>query len=388
MIIQAVDQLVCIDETDSYAASMGMLFPTDGGNAQYYNKQGDTVTEVSPQFSDASNKRLIFFPQIFSAVGNSYLTPGANDVFTFRINNISSDAAIIARGTPSTFAIVNGSTAWSTAAQGKAQTRSQVFKAMTYTFNGITVPALAIIGDPAYGTQADMQIYCTCEFENGSVTCKGDMEIRPMGDSAFKAVITAVSSIGGNDQVIDTSTETITLTASLLKNGSANGISGATFKWWRLQDKDSTDVTKILGTSATLQVTEGLVNGHEEFVVGITYGGATYYASITINDIQDQWTINKGRVVYADSTKASTVENSNVIKEANVVDYTPTVVDSHTGAAYSGAGTWSYTFTVRNNAGTVIYTSTPVSLPYTILGSVVKSNGGLNVHISASNSSI
>ena len=86
MIIQDVDQLVCVDESDSFASSMGMTFPTDAGNAQYYEKTGDTVSKVSPSFSDANNKRLIFFPQIFSAIGNQYLTPGSNDIFTFRLN--------------------------------------------------------------------------------------------------------------------------------------------------------------------------------------------------------------------------------------------------------------------------------------------------------------
>jgi hypothetical protein len=392
MIIQDVDQLVCIDESDSFASSMGMTFPTDGGNAQYYEKTGDTVSQVSPSFSDANNKRMIYFPQIFSAIGNQYLTPGANDIFTFRLNNLSSENAIIAQGTLSQFAggtaLVNGSRVWSTAAQGKAQTYAQVFKAMTQTFNGITVPALAIIGDPAYGTQADIQIYCTCQFENGKISCKGDFEIRPMSDTAFKVVIEASSSLGGNDQVIDASSEYIMLTASLLKNGSASGISGATYKWWKLVDKG--DDTKVLtaetGHPEKLKVVESMVNGHQEFVVEVTYESSAYYATITINDIQDQWVINKGRTVYADSNKTTTVENSNIIKAANVVSYTPTIVDSHTGSAYSGSGSWSFGFVLKDNHGTTISTSSAV--PFEVSGSVVKQYGGVNVHITATNSSI
>jgi hypothetical protein len=392
MIIQDVDQLVCIDESDSFASSMGMEFPTDAGNAQYYEKTGDTVSKVSPSFSDATNKRLIFFPQIFSAIGNQYLTPGNNDVFTFRLNNLTAESAIIARGTLGQFAggtaLVNGSRVWSTAEQGKAQTYAQVFKAMTQTFNGITVPALAIIGDPAYGTQADMQIYCTCNFDNGNISCKGDMEIRPMSETAFKVVIEASSSLGGNDQVIDNSSEYIMLTATLLKNGSASGISGATFKWWKLEDKDdeSKKLTAENGHPEKLKVVESMVNGHQEFVVGVTYGGSTYWGSITINDIQDQWVVNKGRTVYADSTKTSTVENSNIVKAANVVSYSPTVVDSHTGAAYSGTGSWAFNFVVKDNKKQTITTSSAV--PFDVQGSTIKQYGGVNVHITATNSSI
>lgn len=392
MIIQDVDQLVCIDESDSFASSMGMAFPTDAGNAQYYEKTGDTVSKVSPSFSDANNKRLIFFPQIFSAIGNQYLTPGNNDIFTFRLNNLTAENAIIAQGTLAQFsggtALVNGSRVWSTAEQGKAQTYAQVFKAMTHTFNGITVPALAIIGDPAYGTQADMQIYCTCNFDNGNISCKGDMEIRPRSETAFKVVIEASSSLGGNDQVIDNSSEYIMLTASLLKNGSANGVSGATFKWWKLEDKDdeSKKLTAETGHPEKLKVTESMVNGHQEFVVGVVYGGSTYYASITVNDIQDQWTINKGRTVYADSQKNSTVENSNVIRLPNVVSYSPSVVDSHTGAAYSGAGSWTFNFVLKDNNKNTILTSSVV--PFEVPGSTVRQYGGVNVHITATNSSI
>jgi hypothetical protein len=392
MIIQEVDQLVCIDESDSFASSMGMTFPTDGGNAQYYEKTGDTVSKVSPSFSDENNKRMIFFPQIFSAVGNQYLTPGSNDIFTFRLNNLSAENAIIAQGTLAQFtagtALVNGTRVWSTAAQGKAQTYADVFKTMTQTFNGITVPALAIIGDPAYGTQADMQIYCTCNFENGKISSKGDFEIRPMSDTAFKVVIDATSSLGGNDQVIDNSSEYIMLTASLLKNGSASGISGATYKWWKLEDKG--DDTKLLtaetGHPEKLKVVESMVNGHQEFVVEVTYESSSYYSTITINDIQDQWVINKGRTVYADSNKSTTVENSNIIKAANIVSYSPSIVDSHTGAAYNGAGSWSYNFVLKDNKGTTISTSS--SVPFEVSGSTVKQYGGANVHISATNSSI
>lgn len=392
MIIQDVDQLVCIDESDSFASSMGMAFPTDAGNAQYYDKTGDTVSKVSPSFSNATNKRLIFFPQIFSAIGNQYLTPGSNDIFTFRLNNLTAESAIIAQGTLAQFsggtALVNGSRVWSTAEQGKAQTYAQVFKAMTHTFNGITVPALAIIGDPAYGTQADMQVYCTCNFDNGNISCKGDMEIRPMSETAYKVVIEASSSLGGNDQVIDKSSEYIMLTASLLKNGSANGVSGATFKWWKLEDKDdeSKKLTAETGHPEKLKVTESMVNGHQEFVVGVVYGGSTYYASITINDIQDQWAINKGRTVYADSQKNSPVENSNVIRLPNVVSYSPSVVDSHTGAAYNGTGTWTFNFVLKDNNKNTITTSSAV--PFEVTGSTVKQYGGVNVHITATNSSI
>ena len=118
----------------------------------------------------------------------------------------------------------------------------------------------------------------------------------------------------------------------------------------------------------------------------VTYESSSYYSTITINDIQDQWVINKGRTVYADSNKSTTVENSNIIKAANIVSYSPSIVDSHTGAAYNGAGSWSYNFVLKDNKGTTISTSS--SVPFEVSGSTVKQYGGANVHISATNSSI
>ena len=119
------------------------------------------------------------------------------------------------------------------------------------------------------------------------------------------------------------------------------------------------------------------------FVCDITYGGATYSASININDIQDQYVINKGRVVYKDGNKNAVVENTNVIRKSNVVVYTPSVVDKNTGSVSSG---WTFSYKLVKNDKTVVATSTGSTLEVT--GTVVGTNGGLDVHISALNSNI
>ena len=159
MKLSAVDQLVVVSDGDSYAASMGITYPVNGGNAQYYLEDGDgKVTEVSPVFADESGRRLIFFPQLFSAAESRYLA--ADGLITFRFNSRTSDEAIIAQGTMEQFS--NGpalrSGTWNTAAQGAtAQTYAQVFKTGVMTLgegaNAIQVPILQIIGQLAYGRQ-------------------------------------------------------------------------------------------------------------------------------------------------------------------------------------------------------------------------------------------
>lgn len=392
MIISAYDQLICVDEADSYASSMGMDFPSNGANAQYYKKAGNAVTEVSPHFyfnTQSDRNELLFFPQVFASIGNSYLTPGTNDVFTFRLNNLSGSNAIIAQGTVDNFALVDSSRVWSTAEQGKAQTYADVFRATTYQFNGITIPALGIRGDLAYGTQSDLSFYCTVDFDGGSISCKGDFEIRSMENDMYKLAISAESSLGGNDRVINTNQETITLTARLLKNGQNTGASGATFNWHRLDDDTS------LGTGASLVVSEGMVSGHAIFVCDATYEGNTYSASIDVDDIQDQYAIQKGRTVYSqyDSNNSSNnvvAENSNVIKKTYTVVYIPSVVDTTTGAAYSGTGTWTYDAIVKDNNKNERTRKTGITAsdPLIITGANVKTWGGANVHFTATNSNI
>lgn len=398
MQLSAVDQLMLIGDGDSYASSMGMQFPDNAGNAQYYEvDNNNNIIKVTPNLADVDGQRLIFFPYLFSAVEGRYLAPSG--LCTFRINNKTSEEAVIARGTVSQYAnngaLVNGSGVWGTKMVNGSSTnvlRSAVFKTMTVTITdtvgSVTVPALAIIGDLPYGSRNDISIFCTCEMDNDmSLVAKEGVEIREASADAYKVVLTATNNSGSNDQVINSANETITLTANLLKNGTSAGISGATYNWHKfgengisLQNGGSYAGSR---TGQTLVVTEQMVGGNAVFVCDITYGGATYSASININDIQDQYVINKGRVVYKDGNKNAVVENTNVIRKSNVVVYTPSVVDKNTGSVSSG---WTFSYKLVKNDKTVVATSTGSTLEVT--GTVVGTNGGLDVHISALNSNI
>ena len=407
MKISAVDQLTVIDDSDSYASAMGTIYPVNGGNAQYYEANAaGVVTRVSPEFADADGKRLIFFPMLFSAAGQKYLSP--TGTITFRFNNSKSEESIIAQGTMEQFA--NGTAVvdktWSTAAQGKAQSYAQVFKATTYTITNpdstqVTMPALAVIGQLPYRTKNDMSIYCTCEVGDNTLSSKGDIEIRSMTSDNYKVVITAINSAGANDQVINSSDETITLTAALLKNGTSDGVAGQTYSWHLFGD------STVLGTDQSLVVGEIMVGGVAEFVCDVHYGNDTYSGTVTINDIQDQYMIEKGRVVKNGSSE---VENSGLLKPSYTVYYTPSVVDKRTGAAYAGSGTWTYTYLLKNAAGRIVKPNgdvatgevigsqggvdlhdddpQPISTTFTVQATSVKKAGGMTVIINALNSSI
>ena len=399
MQITAMDQLVVIGDGDSYASAMGTQYPDNAGNAQYYDvDSNNNIIKIQPTFADQDGKRLIFFPFLFSAVEGKYLVPSGQ--CTFRINNKTSNEAIIAQGTVSQYAnngaLVNGTGVWGTKVVNGATVnvlRNTVFKTMTYTINdgtagNITLPALAIIGDLPYGSRNDISIFCTCEMEEGnSLVSKGDVEIRQMSEENYKVVISAVNTTGSNDQVINSASESITLTANLLKNGSSSGISGATYNWHKF---DEAGISLQNGgsyagsrTGQSLVVTEQMVAGNAVFVCDVTYNGSVYSASININDIQDQYAINKGRTVYKDSGKTVVVENSNVIRKSNVVVYAPSVVDKNSGGVSSG---WTFSYRLVNNAKAVIATSTGSS--YEVSGGTVYNNGGLDVHITALNSNI
>jgi hypothetical protein len=391
MKISAIDQLVVVNDGDSYAASMGLIYPTNGGNAQYYETNGaGKVIKVQPQFADANGSRLIFYPIMYSAAWNKYLVPTGQ--ITFRFNNRTAADAIIAQGTMEQYtngtAVQSGT--WNTASQGaSAQTYAQVFKATTYTItnpNGtsVTLPALAIIGQLAYRTQSDISIYCTCEVDETTLVCKEDVEIRSLASENYKVIITATNNSvsGSNDTVINSADETITLSASLLKNGTSEGVSVSSYNWHKFGESTT------LGSSQTLVVTEQMVGGVDEFVCDVTYNSNVYSASITINDIQDQFMINLGRKTYSDSTKATEVENSGILKPAYVVSYTPTVIDKRSGTAYSGAGSWTFDFVLKKADGTIHLSATAPSLPFDVTGSTVQAAGGLSVHVTANNSSI
>lgn len=388
MKIVAVDQLTVVDDGDSYAASMGMTYPTNGGNAQYYVADGNgKVTEVTPMFADRDGERLVFFPQLFSARESKYLE--ADGEIVFRFNNRTSDDAVIARGTMAQYA--NGtalqSGTWNTAAQGAtAQTYAQVFKVGVMTLgsgsNAIQVPTLSIIGQLAYRTKNDITFFCTCGVGDASLTCKGDVEIRSKTADNYKVIISASSSAGGNDQVINDAGETITLTASLLHNGTAIPVSGSgmTFSWTKFLEP-----LTVLGTQNTLQVTESMVSGTAEFVCKVTYNGSEYSSSISINDIQDQYMIEKNRVTK--DVNNNTVENTGILKAGYTVTYTPSIVDKNTGGTPTNMrGTWTYTFILKNAAGSIVSTTTAAT--FNVSASTVKTNGGISVIITAENSSM
>lgn len=386
MLISEVDELMVLDDGDNYASSMLIIYPSGMGNAQYYKEEGGVIIDVSPHFTSAN--KLVFVPQLFSALESSYKAPDGTS--TFRLNNLSSEEAVIARGTLAQFrdhtALANGTRTWGTKADGTVLKYSDVFRASTYTINSgsanaVEMPVLEIIGDIAYGSTHDISIYASCPVNGSNINCKGDVEVRSMVSDNYKVAISAVSSAGGNDLVINTSNETITLTASLLKNGTSSGLTGATFKWYERSNPQT-----ILGTKAALTVTESMVPGVAEFVCEAAYMGSTYSESRVINDIQDQFMISKGRHVYSDSSKTMELESTNVIKSSNFVEYTPSVVDKLTGAVFSGRGSWTFQFIQTGNDNVVISIKTAAS--DSVTGATVKAHGGVQVKINATNTSI
>lgn len=394
MKISAVDQLVVINDGDSYASSMGVIYPTNGGNAQYYSTDG---THVQPEFENSNGKKLIFYPIMYSAAENKYLVPTGQ--ITWRFNSRTSQDAIIAQGTMGNMAVV--SKQWNTDTdpdkqRDTSQTYAEVFQTGTYELTNpdntrVVLPTLEIIGQLAYRTHSDIAFYCSCEVGDTTLVCKGDVEIRSLASENYKVIITAVNGTaeslgsGSNDTVINSANEIITLTAHLLKNGTAQEVSGDGngFNWHKFNDNTS------LGSSQTLNVTESMVDGVAEFVCDVTYGGSTYSASITINDIQDQYMIDKGRKTYSDDQRQTEVENTGILKPSYVVAYSPKVVDKSTGG--DAPGTWTWDFVRSNAAGTVIRTDNNWNLlnnPYIVSGAEVQAAGGMGVHITATNSSI
>lgn len=403
MIISALDQLVVIADGDNYASAMGVVYPSNGGNAQYFSTDANgKVIAVQPTFSNADGKRLIFFPIMFSATENKYLSP--TGVITFRVNNRTSSDAIIAQGAMTAYqdhtAVPDGKV-WSTAEQGLQQSYRDVFYATTHTITNpdgtsVTVPALAVIGQPAYRIQQDIDIYCSCDVDEFKLESRNDIEIRSMAADNYKVVISAVNQTGSNDQVINTASETINLTANVLKNGSSEGVTGATFLWHKfgesgisMQNGSSYSGAR---TNQTLTVTDLMVSGVAEFVCEVNIGNSIYKASITIHDIQDEYMLDKGRTVYESSNSNNVVENSGILKPNFRVVYKPSVVVRRTGAAYTGGGAWTYDFVVKNAAGTTVAalgaSGLAQGVAHTILASAVKQQGGVTVMISANNSSI
>lgn len=128
-----------------------------------------------------------------------------------------------------------------------------------------------------------------------------------------------------------------------------------------------------------------MVSGVAEFVCEVTYNSSTYSGTLTINDIQDQYMIEKGRVTK--NASGSTVENTGILKPSYTVTYTPSIIDKTTGGAPSSMpGTWSFTFILKNAAGSVISTTSGNTM--TVTGGTVRNAGGVTVLITAENSSL
>lgn len=400
MRLSAVDQLVVVSDGDSYAAAMGMIYPTNGGNAQYYEAQGNKVTRVQPEFANQAGRKLGMFPLLFSASEQKYIQLGETDLITFRFNNATSDSAIIARGTLAQFrnntAVVSGT--WNTTDTGQTQQSfSNVFATGTQvitngtesTADDVEFPVLYVIGQLAYRTKNDITFFCTCQVGDSELTCKGDVEIRSLASENYKVIISASSSLENNatDTVINATDETITLTATLLKNGTSTGVSGQTYNWHKFGENGITmqDGTQYSGsrTGQTLPVTEQMVGGVAEFVCDVSIAGSTYSASITINDIQDDYMIDMGRTTKQGAT---TVENSGIIKSSYSVVYAPRVIKKSTGAQDMTAG-WSYAYQKKNASGGDAGSASGSTL--TISGAdVIAAGGSMGIIITATNSSL
>jgi predicted RNA-binding protein with TRAM domain len=259
-----------------------------------------------------------------------------------------------------------------------------MFEATVVTQAGKTYPALKVVKNVASADQLnDMEVYCKFTYGGLTVTCHTTMGVRVATGTVYDVLIQSVGEDGSGDTVIDTETESLTLTATLVRNGESVAGNGGQWTWKRRTEAGLVTVgteagkTLVGGTNGNqLTLWEGAVDGVEEYFAEVTVGDVTYRRGIQVTDVQDPYYIDMGR------------EGNTVLRKTESVSYTPRVLSRGKNTVQAG---WAFAFGLTNGAGEAVSAGTVTtkdgSSTLSLDGATVKQHGGLTVCVTATKES-
>lgn len=351
--LSAIETLEAYQDGDVIIPGMGVALAAGQGLKQYFNP---STGKCTPDWTIAANQPTIY-PQSYSSSLGAFVVPDTEGMQWY-YNNPETDTA----------AILDGSGAV------KASFADR-FQKTTYTVNGKVFTALKIIGNlAASGSVNDKVLYFKSMFAGKLVTCKVVIPVEESVGSAFDVVVNVVNEAGVSDSVIDNDTEYLVLNSYLQDAG--NPVEPTSYAYERLTAAGYVTVTHVPGVTElsnggkTLKVFESAVDGIEEYAAVLGYGGKSYRRSVALADTHDPYYIVMGRNT-----------DSPLIKSDQTVTYTPSVRRRSDQAVQTG---WAFSYLTYKHDGTTVGNASGAS--FSIPGSTVEANKGINVKITANKS--
>lgn len=349
--LSAIETLEAYQDGDVIIPGMGVVLPAGQGLKQYFNP---STNKCTPDWTVAANQPILY-PQAYSSSLGAFMVPETEGMQWYYNNPETDTAAIL------------------DAAGAVKATFADRFQKTTYTVNSKTFTALKIIGNlAAAGSVNDKVIYFKSVFNGKLVTCKQVIPVEESVGSAFDVVVSVVNEAGVSDSVIDNDTEYLVLDSFLQDAG--NAVEPTSYAYERLTPTGYAAVTHVAGVTElsnngkTLKVFEAGIDGIEEYVAKLGYGGKFYRKSVTLADTHDPYYIVSGRNT-----------DSALIKSDQTVTYTPSVRRRSDQVVQTG---WAFSYLSYKHDGTIVNNASGTT--FSIPGTDVESNKGLNIKITAS----
>lgn len=348
----SIDTLYAFDDGDVITPGMGVSIASGHALAQFYDPGTKLVSEDS-DFTVAANRPTIY-PLCYSSKRGEYVIPTTVGQQWY-YNNLQVDNAGILD------------------ASGKVKDAyKNLFAVVEYELNGKKYPALKIIGNlVTEDDQTNKTIYYVSTVDGKQVVCKIDIPINVSTGTLYQVVISCVNSEGQDDTVINTVDETLTLTCFL--NSGNTEVEASEYYWEKLvcgawtRIADKTGFFKLKNNGKQLVVYSDGIGGLETFRACCKLDGKLFSNTIPLSDVRDPFIVNIGR-----STE------SNIIKVADNVTYTPMVYERHSQVLQTG---WNFTFTFTDGKE---WTDTKTGNSASISGRTIKDHKVVYVQIVAS----
>ena len=350
--------LYAYEDGDTITPSMGVSIDAGYGVSQYWDPNKQAV--INTDFV-AHNATL--YPLPYSSKRGQYVVPDAGGSWFY--NN--------PKGTALTFD-----------ANGACTTTGyeKIFKQKSVTVNGLTLPALILIGNIATASDhTDKYIYYSGTFQNKEFLCQQLIPIQTAVGDSYDILMSATGADGSGDEVLSNDNDYVIYTPVFQLAGNSI-LSGVTYKWQHFSDGSWVDVISqaslyvtgvIAGLPSTsansLTVYNAGVEGSELYRCVATYQGKTFYKVVNPTDIHDPYYIDDGCSIVGSSVKSDETPT-----------FSPVVYDRSSHTAQVG---WNFSYSkVAMNTGDVIgdsVTSKSFSVPY----AEIEQYKGIRVRIQA-----
>lgn len=348
--VSSIHELYAYEDGDTITSGMGVAIDSGYGLSQYFDTATGKVVNT-----DFTKHPPTLFPQAYSTKRGALIVP---DTVQWYYNNMNSDSAILGDDG-------NVKAAFST-----------LFQKTTVVMDGVTFPALKIIGNLATPTDyTDKYIYFSGTFSSKSFICSQLIPIQASVGNSYKVILSWEGESGAGDATLSNDNDWVKVTAKLQQAGT-DVTSGVVYKFQKY-DNASEQWTELSSLDGMVEVSGNVIKIYAPFVDGVdafravaVYLTQGYVTPFSISDVHDPFVIYDGCSIDGDAV------------EANIdVTFTPQVYNRKTAKA-DDTHTWSFVYSVFRRSDNQLLTQ-KVGASATVKYDLIADNGGVRVRILA-----